>query len=189
MFELYKAKVTAHAIFTDGFESYLQGGVMRSLRAAAIVVMVFASTSLLAQSNAQKILDRFKTMVGTWEGKSPDGKTSEVKYQLVAGGTAVMSDNHMIGDDMTSMFYVDGERLMMTHFCPSGNQPRMQAMISPDLKTVSFEFVDATNLAGPQAGHMHRAVYIFSDAGHYSEEWTWRQEGKDAHFHYEMTRK
>lgn len=162
---------------------------MKSVRAAAVLMLVFCSTALLAQSDAQKVLDRFKGMVGAWEGKSPKGQTSEVKYQLVAGGTAVMGESHMIGDDMTSMFYVDGERLMMTHFCPSGNQPRMQATISPDLKTVSFEFVDATNLAGPQAGHMHKAVYLFSDAEHYSEEWTWKQEGKDAHFHYEMTRK
>ncbi|MGH9500571.1 MAG: hypothetical protein ACRD3L_15625 [Terriglobales bacterium] len=162
---------------------------MKSVRAAVILGLVFSSTVLLAQSDAQKVLDRFKTMVGTWEGKTPKGQPAEMKYELVAGGTAVMEESHMIGDDMTSMFYVDGERLMMTHFCPSGNQPRMQATISPDLKTVSFEFIDATNLAGPQAGHMHKAVYLFSDSGHYSEEWTWKQEGKDAHFHYEMTRK
>lgn len=162
---------------------------MKLLRAAAVFVLVFSSTALLAQSDAQKVLDRFKGMVGIWEGKSPKGQSSEVKYQLVAGGTAVMAESHMIGDEMSSMFYVDGERLMMTHFCPSGNQPRMQATISPDLKTVSFEFLDATNLAGPQTGHMHKAVYLFSDAEHYSEEWTWKQEGKDAHFHYEMVRK
>jgi hypothetical protein len=162
---------------------------MKSFRAAAIVMLVFSSTSLFAQSDAQKVLDRFKAMVGTWEGKSPKGQTSEVKYQLVAGGTAIMAESRMIDEDMTSMFYVDGERLMMTHFCPSGNQPRMQATISPDLKTVSFEFLDATNLNGPQAGHMHRAVYLFSDAGHYSEEWTWKQDGKETKFLYEMTRK
>jgi hypothetical protein len=162
---------------------------MKLVREAAVLLCVVSSTLLFAQSDAEKALDRFKAMVGAWEGKSPKGQTSEVKYELVAGGTAVMAASHMIDDDMTSMFYVDGERLMMTHFCPSGNQPRMQATISPDLKTVSFEFVDATNLAGPQAGHMHRAVYVFSDAGHYSEEWTWKKEGKDATFHYEMTRK
>jgi hypothetical protein len=161
---------------------------MRSFRAMAVLVLVFSSTSLLAQSEAQKVLDHFKAMVGKWEGKSPKGQSSDVKYQLVAGGTAVMGESHMIDDDMTSMFYVDGERLMMTHFCPSGNQPRMQATFSPDLKTVSFEFVDATNLPSPSAGHMRRAVYIFSDADHYSEEWTWKQEGKESSFHYDMTR-
>jgi len=161
---------------------------MKMLRGVACL-LVFCSALSFAQSDAQKALDRFKAMVGTWEGKSPNGKTSEVKYQLAAGGASVMAESHMIGDDMTTMFYVDGDRLMMTHFCPSGNQPRMKATISADTKTVTFDFLDATNLSGPQAGHMHKTVYVFNDDGTYSEDWTWRQEGKDSHFHYEMTRK
>ena len=46
---------------------------MKALRMAAALILIFASTSLVAQSNAQKVLDRFKSMVGTWEGKSPKG--------------------------------------------------------------------------------------------------------------------
>jgi hypothetical protein len=162
---------------------------MKLLRMAAVLVLIFASTSLLAQSDAQKVLDRFKAMAGAWEGKSPAGEANEVAYQRMADGTAVMGEIHNGSGDMTSMFYVDGGRLLMTHFCPSGNQPRMTATISPDLKMVSFDFLDATNLSAPTAGHMHRAVYLFSDDDHYSEEWTWKQEGKEAKFLYEMQRK
>ena len=162
---------------------------MKSFRSVVSLALIFVATTSFAQSNAQRVLDRFKTMTGAWEGKSPKGQTSEVTYQLMADGKAVMAESHMISENMTSMFYIDGDRLLMTHFCPSGNQPRMVATISPDLKSVSFDFLDATNLSGPQAGHMHRAVYYFSDADHYSEEWTWKQEGKDAVFHFEMQRK
>jgi len=161
---------------------------MTILRAVAILTLTLNSISLLAQSDAQKILDRFKSMAGTWQGKSATGETAQVTYQLAAGGTVLMADSHMGSEDMTSMFYVDGDRLLMTHFCPSGNQPRMVATISPDLRMVAFEFFDATNLPGPQAGHMHRAVYLFTDADNYNEEWTWRKEGKDTKFHYEMRR-
>jgi hypothetical protein len=161
----------------------------RSLRLIAGLALIFASSTLLAQSNARQVLDRFKSMVGTWEGKSPTGDTSEVTYQLEAGGTAVMADMHMSSEDMVSMYYVDGDQLLMTHFCPSNNQPRMKAVISPDLKTVTFDFLDATNLAGPQAGHMHRAVFLFSDAGHYTEEWTWKKADKNVTFHFDMQRK
>ena len=159
------------------------------LRAFTICALLFASPVLLAQSNAQKALDRFKSMVGTWQGKSPAGETSEVTYRLAAGGTAVMADMHMAGDDMMSMYYVNGDDLLMTHFCPTNNQPRMKAVISPDLNTVSFDFMDATNLRGPNAGHMHRAVFLFSDAGHYTEEWTWKQAEKSSTMHFEMQRK
>jgi hypothetical protein len=160
------------------------------LHAVAVLSLLVTSTGVFAQSSAQKTLDRFKSMVGTWEGKSPKGGTSEVTYKLAAGGTAVMADMHMADDDMVSMYYVDGDQLLMTHFCPTNNQPRMKAVISPDLNTVTFDFLDATNLPGPQAGHMHRAVFLFSaDAAHYSEEWTWKQEGKDSKMYFEMQRK
>ena len=152
-------------------------------------LLLFAVGSGWAQSDAQKALDRFKAMAGTWTGKGAQGQTSEVSYQLMAGGTSVMADIKMGDEAMTSMFYVDGDRLLMTHFCPSNNQPRMKATFSPDGKTVTFDFVDATNLASPQAGHMHKVVYVFADADHYSEDWTWKHEGKDAHFQFDMQRK
>ncbi len=162
---------------------------MKFLRITVISTIVFASFSSWAQSDAQKALDRFKSMVGTWTGKSAQGQPSEVTYRLMAGGTSVMAESVMGDEAMTSLFYVDGDRLLMTHFCPSNNQPRMKATISPDGKTVSFDFLDATNLASPQAGHMHRAVYVFLDPEHYSEDWTWKREGKDAHFQFALQRK
>ncbi len=158
-------------------------------RITVLLAIVSASVSSSAQSDAQRALDRFKSMVGTWTGKNAQGQPSEVTYRLMAGGTSVMAESVMGDEAMTSLFYVDGDRLLMTHFCPSNNQPRMKATISPDGKTVSFDFLDATNLASPQAGHMHRAVYVFVDAEHYSEDWTWKREGKDAHFQFDLQRK
>jgi hypothetical protein len=162
---------------------------MRILRAATAVAMMLMAISVWAQSDAQKALDHFKAMEGTWVGKGAHGETSEVTYRLIAGGTSVMADIKMGDEAMTSLYYVDGGRLLMTHFCPSNNQPRMVAVVSPDGKTVTFDFLDATNLASPQAGHMHKAVYSFTDADHYNEDWTWKHEGKDAHFQFEMERK
>jgi hypothetical protein len=163
--------------------------MMKSFRIVSVVALMLAAISGWAESDAQKALDRFKAMEGTWVGKGAHGETSEVTYRVIAGGTSVMADIKMGDEAITSLYYVDGNRLLMTHFCPSNNQPRMQAVISPDGKTVTFDFLDATNLASPQAGHMHKAVYSFTDADHYAEDWTWKHEGKDAHMQFEMQRK
>src|ERR1700758_5557919 len=47
------------------------------------IASILLSTSLIAsaQSDAQKALDRFKSMVGTWTGKSAQGQPSEVTYR------------------------------------------------------------------------------------------------------------
>jgi len=162
---------------------------MRSLILKFAVFVMAACGTGAAQSSAQKAFDSMKALEGTWVGKSASGATAEVTYRVMSGGTALMADQKFGDEAMTSMFYVQGDTLLMTHYCPSNNQPRMKATVSPDGKTVLFDFVDATNLPGPQAGHMHRALYVFADADRYSEDWTWKQEGKDSHMHFEMQRK
>jgi hypothetical protein len=163
--------------------------MMKLYRTTAVLLIIFTTAAAFAQSDAQKALDKLKSLAGTWEGKDAKGGLVQDTYRLTAGSTAVMGENKMGSEDMLSLFYVDGGRLLMTHFCPSGNQPRMQATIPPDLKSISFDFLDITNLPNPQSGHMHHAVYLFSDAGHYTEAWTWRQNGKDVTFQFEMQRK
>jgi len=76
------------------------------------------------------------------------------------------------------MFHLDGDRLLLTHYCSAGNQPRMKASLAPDGKSISFDFVDATNLSSPEAGHMNRVVFAIPDANHHSEEWTFLDHGK-----------
>lgn len=138
---------------------------------------------------AQKGLEKLKSLVGNWQGKTAKVEPVEDTFSLTAGGTAVMGEDKMGPEEMLSLFYVEGDRLLMTHFCPSGNQPRMQATISHDLKTISFDFLDTTNLPNPQTGDMHHATYIFSDADHYSQEWTWMQDGKSTTYRSEVQRK
>ena len=122
---------------------------MKSFHFAVFVVL--AATCAFAQSDAQKSFDQLKTLVGTWEGKAPDGKTVQVTFRETSGGSALLSEitGH---EDMVTMFHLDGSRLMMTHYCATGNQPRMVGTASPDGKTFSFNFVDATNVLPSQPG-------------------------------------
>jgi len=150
---------------------------MKSTRLAILLMSLFA-TCALAQSDAQKNFDKMKSLAGSWTGKTSEGRPVEVSYRLTSGGSAIMSEIRSEGD-MVTMFYLDGDRLLMTHFCGAGNQPRMQASTSPDGKSVAFDFLDATNLATPQTGHMHRAVFTVADANHHTEEWVFTKDGQE----------
>jgi hypothetical protein len=147
---------------------------MKSLRVTLAVLLLFAATAMLCQTSAQKSFDQLKTLTGSWEGKNSAGKPIHVSFRDTAGGSALMSE--IIGDgheNMISMIHFDGpNRLLITHYCSAGNQPRMAATTSPDGKTITFDFFDATNLATPEAGHMQRVVFTIVDANHHTEEWT-----------------
>ena len=58
--------------------------------------------------------------------------------------------------------------------------------ISGDIREISFKFLDITNLASPQAGHMRDLVITFQDTDHFTARWSYRENGKDTPsvFHY-----
>ena len=56
-----------------------------------------------------------------------------------------------VNRESRSRINVDGEDLMMTHYCSLKNQPRMRAsMPSEHAKRLAFSFVDASNLQTPR---------------------------------------
>ena len=94
------------------------------------------------------------------------------------------------GEDMISIINFDGpNRLLLTHYCAVGNQPRMQATASPDGKTITFNFVDATNLDGQQSGHMDHVVIAMLGSDHHIEEWNFVDHGKQVKQVFDLTRK
>lgn len=157
------------------------------------VIATFA-ISVLAQSgsttDAQRAFAAIKSMPGAWEGKAADGRPIHVDFKVTGGGSAVMSEILVPNEDMISMFHMDGpNRLLLTHYCAAGNQPRMQASVSPDGKTITFNYVDATNLATTDAGHMQRMVLTLVDDNHHTEEWTFLDHGKEMKETFDLRRK
>jgi len=161
---------------------------MKLVRSALLLILALATTTALAQSDAQKSFDRLKSLAGSWQGKDQSSRSVQVSYRVTSGGSALMSEIQS-EEDMITMFHLDGDRLLMTHYCGAGNQPRMKATASPDGKTITFEFLDATNLASPQAGHMHRVVFTMIDANHHTEEWTFLDNGKEVKEVFDLQRK
>jgi hypothetical protein len=161
---------------------------MKPARIATTLLLVLATSAAFAASAAQKSFEELKSLEGSWEGKAPDGQTVQVAYRVTGNGSAVMSEikGHA---DMISMFNLDGDRLLMTHYCGAGNQPRMVASTSPDGKTLTFDFLDATNLASPEDGHMTRLVLSMPDANHHTEEWIYSNHGKQEKEVFQLWRK
>jgi hypothetical protein len=163
----------------------------RSSRVALAFFVILAATAALAQSDAQKSFDQLKSLAGTWEGKNSQGEPLQVSFKVTSGGSTVMSEIAGHGkDNMITMFHLDGSsKLVLTHYCGAGNQPRMQASSSADGKTITFNFLDATNLASPDAGHMHRVAITVLDANHHTEEWSFADHGKEMKELFDLHRK
>ena len=132
---------------------------------------------------AELAYDRFKAMEGTWTGEANDGRTIVIKYETIAGGSVVMHSSNFEahpGEKMVTMFRMDQDRLVLTHYCVAKNQPRLVATKYEDGgKKITFTFESATNLKDRNVGHMDKAVYEFTGNDTYRARWTWYQDGKE----------
>jgi len=158
---------------------------MKFLQLLLSVVLFSLSTLAFAQTDAQKSFDKLKTLAGAWEGRvstTPpeadiEGKTMKATLRVTSMGNAIVHE--MTGadrpDDPITMLYLDGDRLLLTHYCDAGNRPRMVGKLTPDGKSAEFDFLDVAGSL--QYGHMHHAVFTFVDADHHVEEWTYMKPG------------
>jgi len=121
---------------------------------------------------------RLKTLVGEWEADTQMGK-AHLSYELIAGGTSLVEkESAEKMPAMLTVYYLDGDRLLLTHYCMAGNQPRMQARaFDPETGEVAFEFLDATNLT-PGGGHMHNATIRIADRDHLNTQWEFYENGQ-----------
>jgi hypothetical protein len=154
---------------------------------AASIAPVRASAS--SAGSANPAWDKLKSLVGTWQGTA-EGRPVSVTYTLVSNGTSLMES--LTGDhdtNMITMYAPDGGSILATHYCAAGNQPRMRAKApAGDVKSLDFQFVDATNTAAaPEL--MKRLVVTFQDPNHFTQSWTSSTEGKEQTTDFVYTRK
>lgn len=171
--------------------------VLRKFTASLAVLMLslMAPGFTVAQTHAHRdatrsdltparlAFERFKKLEGSWKGRSTKGWEETVSYKTIAQGTVVVGtsfDAHP-NETMMTMIHLDGERLMLTHYCVARNQPRLIATsFADDGKTITFTFLDGTNMPSRDRGHMDKAVFHFVDDSHVSSRWTWYQDGKES---------
>lgn len=115
---------------------------------------------------------RLKALAGEWQADSGKGKV-HLTYEVIAAGTSVI-ERESAGNMpvMITIYHMDGDRLMLEHYCMAGNQPRMEARgFNPETGELRFRFLDATNLAGKDAAHMHNVTLRLTGRDHLSAAW------------------
>ncbi len=151
----------------------------------------FAQSSTATTPAPASPLEPFKAMKGIWTvDMDGDGRSDgTVEYRVIAAGSAVAETLFKDTEhEMITVFHMDGDRLLCTHYCAAGNQPRLVAK-SPTATRAAFEMIDATNLPDKNAMHMNAVVFEFIDADHVTSNWSSSQGGKQGeHASFVMSR-
>ncbi len=144
-----------------------------------------AGTAAQAEgADAQAVFDQLAALEGTWHGQ-PEGKgevaeaeaeatgmvTHEIKVS--ANGSVVMETmNPGTDHEMINMYHLDGEDVVLTHYCAGGNQPRMRLdREASTAEKLVFDFDGATNLT-PETDHYIRSAELTLMGDKLTSSWT-----------------
>jgi hypothetical protein len=159
-------------------------GLVKILGVMVLSIGIMPHASDAATSGGAEAFEKLKSLVGHWETDKTNMNKATLDLELTSGGTAVLEKFHMVDNgkpvEMTTLYYLDGDQIKLTHYCMAGNQPTMRGSYAPETKTITFDLVSISNLKNPGDGHMHHAVYTFIDNDHLKTTWTFQKEQKDA---------
>ena len=132
--------------------------------------------------SATEAFAKIKSLAGEWTGKAGEpGKQFDatIIYRVTAGGSAVI-ETMAPGSkyEMITVYHLDGDKLLLTHYCSAGNQPRMALTEKSSGNTLDFNFVGGTNMKSKRDSHMHSVRIRIPDANTLSSEWDHFEAGK-----------
>jgi hypothetical protein len=156
----------------------------RILGVLVLCVGIMAVRANSAPGGGADAFEKLKSLVGHWETDKTNMNKAALDLELTSGGTALLEKFHMVEGgkpvEMTTLYYLDGDQIKLTHYCMAGNQPTMRGTYAPETKTITFDLVSISNVKSADDGHMHHAVYTFIDNDHFKTTWTFRKEQKDS---------
>jgi len=162
----------------------------------AFVLCPFVATIAVPQemhpvARTTPAFDQLKSLVGHWEGSTPDGKKGQASYELVSNGSVVMERLNATNEpEMITMYSLEGDRILVTHYCSAGNQPTMQTAPSPAANgKLDFTFLRLAGAKSPDEGHMVSLSVSIPDKNHLNQVWTFDDHGKTMTENLTFTRK
>ena len=155
-----------------------------------VAFVVIASAALAGdKTKSEQAFDRLTSLQGEWKGET-GGVNTTLIYTLTANGSALMEQcRPEKGPEMITMFTVDGDHLIATHYCSARNQPQMATSpITDAQKPLEFSLVRVTGLQSPDDFHNTGLTVIQEDNDHLTQEWSYQHKGKTGKNIFRFTR-
>ncbi len=155
----------------------------------AFVLIGTVVTPALEKPNSVLAFERLTSLVGQWKG-TQDGREMRLTYTLTSRGSALMEEFRAGETVMVTMFTVDGDHLIATHYCSVGNQPQMvtKAITDPSAKSLAFSLSHAYGMKTPADWHNTGLTVTLEDEQHLTQVWTYEYNGKTGTNTFHFTR-
>jgi hypothetical protein len=126
-----------------------------SLPLCGLLLLAASCGVSMAAPAANNVFEQLKTLSGDWRSTGKQSATV-VNIRTIANGSSVVETWSMSPTRQSMTVYtMDGDRLLATHYCPQGNAPRLLWTHTDATGAHRFAFVDGANLQQPSGVHEH----------------------------------
>ncbi|WP_242107347.1 hypothetical protein [Luteimonas aquatica] len=155
----------------------------RSPLAACLALLSLFAVVPASASDADGAWRALAALSGDWrlaEARTPAQQAFRIRYRLISRDTALVETFGDPARQVTeTLYHRDGERLLATHYCAQGNQPRLRLRADAERRVLLFEFLDATNLQRTRDAHLVRLRFDFSDPRRLVREEVYAEDGRE----------
>ena len=157
-----------------------------AIRLSVVIIamaLVLGAPVVAGDIDAKTAFEKMKTLAGDWKsGVSEGDHKVHHAVQVSANGSVVMETmNPGTPHEMINMYHLDGEELVLTHYCAGGNQPTMQLDREASTPTMLiFDFTGGTNLDPAVDQHIHNAQITWDGDDRIESKWFSYAAGKQA---------
>ena len=149
-----------------------------------IITLVALHTCLVvATPTADALFSKLQDLAGVWRLSNPKNARDtafRISYKPISRNTALVE---VFGDPngavTETVYHMDGDSLMATHYCAQGNQPRLRLRNDSTSESLHFTFFDVTNLKKPADSHLVDLRLTLLPDGRLRREETYRENGHD----------
>ena len=153
----------------------MRPALLLSLSLAAAALACHSTSAPAADSGqpAQReaLLAAVSGLAGRWEAPSEDAEPVVHEFSVGSGGSAVREIMFPgTPHEMTNMYTLDGDALVMTHYCAMGNQPHMRAT-SIEGDRIVFRADGVSDLSSPDEAYMGEMTLVMVHDDHIEQQW------------------
>lgn len=137
--------------------------------------------------DAASAMAYFKTLAGDWQagtghehgGSAASNPDSTLTFRTKAAGSAVVQTTRLgQPGEMESVFHMDGDRLLLTHYCALQNAPVLEFQKSTKPGEIKFVFKGGTNFDPKVDAHFHEGTFHVKDKDTVEQTFTVFANGK-----------
>jgi len=98
-------------------------------------------------------------------GAPAQGSRGVISVKTKAAGSAVVHTYAQgTPGEMETVFHMDGDQLLLTHYCALQNAPVLKFVKSNKPGEIKFEFAGGTNFDPAVDAHLHSSTFVVKDA-------------------------